>query len=783
MSAPVTPSPRKKSKKSAAPAVAVPAPQKKGKKNEKKPGSGLWITLLIALALGGGGYYYYVQEQRAEQARLAAKARAEREAELQRQREEEARRRAAEEEARRAREAEEAAAAERRRLEAEEAERKRREAEEAERRRLAEEEAERLRRQQQETPDEPQPDEPAPEPEPVKSIYDSELELVGGASNARENRELFDSMVKQVLEKGEFDLFAAAFARKIRTCAPELVSGEKMSYSTYRSSKILGSAMDLCLAIEMAKPSAMAEFVGAPAEGGKPAADAAAVREFLLWALNAKSRPLHTFMCAFELNEGRPGNMLYALQTWFTLWKATPEKMRDKYLNLAIACSLVRPELANSPGMLRNPQSPLLTMPEVYDYFREMDGKKKLLVDVKKMGASQLLYVVDVRLPRSEFDWVQANMKYSQSQWGQAYSSIRYLMSRAANGKDPYTHYTFEEIRKEGGVCRDQGYFAANTAKCKGVPAVYIVGDGDRGPHAWIATMVDAVSWKQTGSYGYNTGRFSNPCSGRGQHESVLLSQSKTTTDDRLGAAAEGMIVSDYLSRIGGTNEARAAAKYVSSAFPRLTAAWSNRIKVLAAEPENMPDEDTWRQVSRDLNHLGRHNPELLDFAAEVENNYLMEGKSVASQKSSMKRSLRNLQRSVGNGRSDLVLEAVERQAALLVEAKDMRSLAALYKKQLKESTRRGDVFQSLLGSYMRHWEELEATERQWGTLAKEVESIFEKGVLTNTGDYFKLSKEVAIQKMVAEAYRKAGNERKADKLTESADNRLKNSKERFQED
>ncbi len=770
------PSPRRVSKK---PTVTVP-PGATVKVKKKKSSAGLWLTVLIAIALGGGGYYYVQEQQRAEQERLAALARAEREVELKRQREEEARRRAAEEEARRQREA--AEEAERRRLAAEEEERKRREAEEAERRRLAEEEAERLRRQQDaQDGDEPAP-EPQPRPEPPPSIYDGELDLVGGASNSKENRALFDAMVKQMLEKGEFELFAAAFSKKIRACAPGLISGEKMSYSTYRNSKVLATAMDLCLMIEMATPAAMAELVAPAAEGGQPVGDAAA-QEFLLWALHDKSRPLHCFMRAFELNEGHPGNMAVALRTWLTLWKATPEKMREKYLNLAIACALLRPEVANSSGMLRNPKSPILTVPQVYDYFREMDGRKKLLVDVKKMGVSQLLYVVDVRLPRSEFDWVQENLKYSQAQWGQAYPSIRYLMARATNGKDPYTYYTFEELRKEGGVCRDQGYFAANTAKCKGIPAVYIVGDGDRGPHAWIATMVDSVTWKQTGSYGYNTGRFSNPCSGRGQHESVLLSQSKTTTDERLAGAAEGMIVSDYLSRIGCTEEARAAAKYVTSAYPRLTAAWANRLKVLAADPENPPDEATWRQVSHDLSRLGRHNPELLDFAAEIESAHLMEGRSVASQKSSMKRSLRKLQRSVGNERSDLVLEAVERQAELLVESGDMRGLAALYKKQLKESTRRGDVFQSLLGSYMRHWEELEANERQWGTLAKEVESIFEKGVLSGTSDHFKLTKEVAIQKMIAEAYRKAGNERKADKLSESADRRLKNSRERYQED
>ena len=54
-------------------------------------------------------------------------------------------------------------------------------------------------------------------------------------------------------------------------------------------------------------------------------------------------------------------------------------------------------------------------MEQIYDYFREMDAKKKLLTDVKKMDVSDLLYVVDVRLPRSEFDWVHKNLKYNQA--------------------------------------------------------------------------------------------------------------------------------------------------------------------------------------------------------------------------------------------------------------------------------------------------------------------------------------------------------------------------------
>ncbi len=728
---------------------------------KKKSPAGMIITLLLLAGMGFGGYQYYVyQQEKAEQARLAAeKAARERE-----ERAAELRRRAEEAEARRKqKEAEAAAEAERKRKEAEEAERKRREAEEAERKRREAEEAERLRRlQSQQEPDDTEP-EPEPEPEKVETIYDQPLVLIGSAGSAKPNRELYDSMIRQMLDKGEFELFSDAMGEKIRTCAPEIVSGERMSYNIYKNSKLLIAAMDICLLIETVSPEVMQQI--AATEEGK---------QFLMWAMDAKPQPLHYFLRSFMLNEGRPENMVHSIKTFAELWKRTPEKLRDKYVNLALACALLNPGTANSSGSLRNIKEPILSVPEVYDYFREMDGKKKLLTDVKKMDVSVLLYVVSVRLPRSEFDWVQSNLKYSQANWGEAYGSIRYLMERATNGKDPYTHYTFAELRKEGGVCRDQGYFAHATARCKGIPAVYIVGDGDRGPHAWIATQVDDITWRQTGSYGYNTGRFHNPCSGRNLHESVLLQRDKKTTDAKLAPAAEGMIVADYLNRIGASAEARAAAKYVTISSPTLTAAWSNRLKILTFNEEEMPDEDTWKDIARELTRAGRHNPELLDLAAEIESGHLMEGKSAHAQKQAMNRNLRKLSRNLDGERSDLLLEAVERQAQVLVEAKDIRGLAALYKKQLKGNTKRGDIFQSLLSAYMRHLEELDAPERAWGTLVKDAELIANKKLITNTDDYFKIKKEYDIQMLLVKAHEKAGNTRKAEKLKEAATLRLK---------
>ena len=747
-------------------------------KHKQSSGGAVVLILLILALLGGGGFYYYQEQERAREEAMARKAAAE-----QRAREaEEARRKAAQEAEARRKAKEEA-----KRLAAEEAARKaaeeaaRKAADEAERKRLAAEEEARRRRAAEEAAN--QGDEPAPEPDPVEeakpaTAYDGELLLSGPDCNLPVHKQTFNTMVDTVLTKGDFADFASSFNERIKSSIPELINGDKLSHSAYKRCANLVQAMDLCLLIDMAGSNTLAEMVQHKAEEYRNGPEAPKL--FFQWALRDKNAPLHTLLQGFVMNEGDPANMAYAIKLFFQLWDRTPEKDRAKYLKLAVACSLVSPRVANSPGSVRNPKTPPLTIVEVYDYFREQDAKKKLVTDIKKLSITQLLYVVDVRLPRSEFDWVLANLKYTQANWGEAYGSVRYRMDRAAQGVDPYKTYTFAELRQEGGVCRDQGYFAQATAKCAGIPAVYIVGDGDRGPHAWVATLVDDVTWKQTGSYGYNTGRFGNSCSGRTQHENVLLNQTKKTTDDKLEKAADGMIVSNYLTRAGSIPEAHSAARFVASSFPLLTPAWSNLVRVLAHDEEHLPSTDTWRTISQNLMRHGRKNGELIDLATEVEDKYLMDGKSTSSQKSSMKRSMATLKRTVGEGRSDLIIEAIGRQGKLLSENKDYRGLAALYKKELKEYTGRGDIFQQLLGQYMNFMGE-EASPKLWKTLAKDVEKLFEKHVRSGGGDHFKLSKEVAIQKMIADAYEKAGDTKKAEKIRTDADTRMQASRDRYQ--
>lgn len=725
----------------------------------RKSGSAGWVVALILIALGGGGYYGYdtwqkqEQERKAQEAARLAKIAADK--------------RLAAEMARLAAEKEE-----QERLAAEQAERDRLAAEEEEARRKAEEEAERLRNTPKKKIDDIKP---APTPEPEKkdeptpqeeaSPYDTPLSLHGASALDAKARREFDALVDTLLERKDFAAFEKAFMPKIKESMAVYTGNGRLNYAQYKSNRNLMQAVDLCLLIRMAGAKELAELASADgAENDSTGTD------FLRWALRDKSQPLHQFMQNYLTQEGCDENTAHSIQQFYTIWCNTNPKDRQKYLNLAIAGALINPQVARAHGGYRG-DAPRLTVPEVCAYMLEMDKKRQLVTDIKKLSVSQLLHVVDVRLPQSEFDWAAENVNYNQANWSEAYSSIRYIMERAATSKDLYELYTFEEIRKEGGVCRDQGYFSCNTGKCRGVPAVYIVGDGDRGPHAWMVNLVDTVKWVQTNSYGYNSGRFTNPCSGRSQHESALLSKDAKTTDAKLVPAADAMILSDYLSRVGSSKDAQSCSRFVTTSFPTVTAAWAHYIKVLGQDENNLPPDKVWRKITADLGQLSKKNSELMDLAAEVEEKYLLNGKNAASKQMALRRSMSQLNRRGGDDRADLVLNAVNRQAEVFAESKNLTGLAGLYRKQLKNYTKRGDIFGQLLSQYMGHLGD-EAPARAWSTLAKDAEKLFEKHVRSNDGDLFKLKKECEIQRQIATAWEKAGNTRKATKLREEADTR-----------
>lgn len=640
------------------------------------------------------------------------------------------------------------------------------------------------------TDDPTPPDEPTPpsdgdtpdEPDEVKTDTPIDvrpsLEMGGGpymgmfplVGNSRELQKEWVELLDRLSEKRDVSTFLHDVSGRIRKDVDLLFPQKRLNYATYRLSGTLMQAVEMCYLIHHAGPEAIRKLITPVGEeDGRTSGGA-----FWRWCLTDKSRPLHNFIRSFKLNNGNPANLRYSFLMFYEMWKRTDMRDRARYLNLAIACSLVAPDFAQSGGMLRSPSEPLLTIQQVYDYYVEMDGKRKLLADVKKMSVTDLLLVVDVRLTRSEFDWVHKKLSYRRSEWGKAYESVKYVMERATQGEDPYETYTFEEILKEGGVCRDRAYYAANTAKCMGIPATYVAGDGDRGPHAWVNIMTSEKEWTGSGSYGYKTGRYMNPCSGRAMHESVLLERERRLTDDALDQAANMLLFSDYLSLQEKSDEALGVARRACTSYPYLTAAWLSCLEVMRTLHEKeLLEKNAWRRVQTDLLRHGAKNGELLDLAQEVQSDYMLDGARTATKKNMLRRTSRKIEKLTADGRTDLLLDSIERQAQIYVEGADYRGLGLFYRQIYKKYADRGDVFGSVLRQHVRFLEKND-DKNLWKQLARDAERAYSKNAFN--GDYFKVKKDADVMMLIAEIFRRGGEGRRADKMAKETEKILEES-------
>lgn len=738
-------------------------------KTQKTP-QGKWFVPILLLTLGGVGYYGYDLYQQKVQESLAEEAA--------RQSRQNARNQMADEMARLA-----AMKAEQDRLADEEEARRQAAAAaaaEEERRRKAEKElAERLKKLQSApktdktatSTDTSLPSDPGTE----ACMYDEELPMHGNGANSISTRKRFDQFIDNVLEKRDFDAFERAMMAKITAAAQAYTGNGKLNYAQYKANRNMIQAVDLCLLIRLAGSKAVVEL--AATDGDDNDNNGA---DFLRWALRNKNRPLHLFLQNFLTQGGLVENAAHALRQFYTIWAETEADDREKYLNLTIAGALINPSIAESKGQCRTVGTIPLTVPQVCAYMREMDSKHKLATDITKLSVSQLLHVVDVRLPQNEFDWAEDNATYSQNNWAAAINDVEFLLERAAHDTEPYEEYTLEEIKKEGGICKDQAYYASATGKCRGVPVAIITGDGPLGMREWIISLTDSTKWTPGNAKGYTNGRYINPCSGSPQPDTTLLFHDIKLNDAKMAPAIDAMVLADYLCRIGCTKEAHSTAKFVSEAFPNETSAWAYYIKVLGHNEKNLPETAIWRKIDSDLIRLSKKNAELLELAAMVEDKYLFANMNAASKQTATQRSMSQLSKRGGTERLDLLLNAINRQAKVMAEARNLSALAKLYRKQFKTYGNRCEVFAPLLEQYMQHLGEA-APAKAWSTLAHDAEKIFEKHILSTTTDFLKLKKEVQIQKQIAGAWEKANNAPKAERLHRTADKRLEEAREEIE--
>lgn len=174
-----------------------------------------------------------------------------------------------------------------------------------------------------------------------------------------------------------------------------------------------------------------------------------------------------------------------------------------EYANLAIAIAAVNDSALPPYWPHHQVRSDLVPreVPAPADQFGrwvEANASGRLLHDLRRFSAGQLTFVVDAFLASSEIAWAKKNIPFHIGIFGRAFSSIRYREDRIKSRRFFWNEeaYTFAAIRKRGGICIDQAYYAAYAGKALGLPTVLFNGQGSNGGHAWFGYMSGVNKWE-----------------------------------------------------------------------------------------------------------------------------------------------------------------------------------------------------------------------------------------------------------------------------------------------
>jgi len=202
-----------------------------------------------------------------------------------------------------------------------------------------------------------------------------------------------------------------------------------------------------------------------------------------------------------------------------------PEQV-EAYPHLALAFAVVHGS-AGKQGIrerrLRYVEHEQREIPSMADSFKDYVAHAgRMQMPLNKTPWPLLLFVADNDLPLAERQWVRDRYGVKGVVvTGQVYYSLEYdfdkLRGKPRIGDRPKT---MPNLLEYGGVCAERAYFASRVFKTLGVPALYDVGDGERGGHAWVAWA--GRDGKKTGlvftarfDYDrYYTGTVHDPCSG-----------------------------------------------------------------------------------------------------------------------------------------------------------------------------------------------------------------------------------------------------------------------------
>ncbi|MGV3532054.1 MAG: hypothetical protein ACO1QR_06760, partial [Chthoniobacteraceae bacterium] len=392
---------------------------------------------------------------------------------------------------------------------------------------------------------------------------------------------------------------------------------------------------------------------------------------------------------------------------------------------------------------------------ERYRFFRDCAKKNSLRVPLAEMQPHELVYVVDSPVPNEELAWAQKHVNLSRRNWGQAYGMIRYRMDKAAGGRQIYKRYTLAQIEDEGGICGDQAYFAAHSAKANGIPAMVIGGEGDRGGHAWFGYQISRNEWNlEAGRFtsdNYAAGTSEDPQTRRTIKEHEL--KQFATPERRTAGWADTdryLQLSDLFARNQESDLARTSLDQALRVTPKHLAAWNRKLDKMIAE--KISSEAWQREIAR-MRTVFQKYPDIISEISERETAYLVSNGDAKLALKGAQRSTDRLLRKQGD-RTDLILASIEKEVELAEKADNADLPGRIYREALKDKGSEVVAFRQLARRYY-DW----AKKKDAGRDAlRDIERAFDRN-FQMTGDYFALGAYRELLGLVTDLYKQEGLE------------------------
>lgn len=124
----------------------------------------------------------------------------------------------------------------------------------------------------------------------------------------------------------------------------------------------------------------------------------------------------------------------------------------------------------------------------IFDFF--VNNAKSMSISPDQLPGLALVYVVDVTESPEQLQWAHDRYRTNPSV-GDRFFEIEYDYQHFQQNKPKKVtsepgDYNLEKIKRHGGVCADQAYFAMSVAKACGIPSAYVYARGADVAHAWV---------------------------------------------------------------------------------------------------------------------------------------------------------------------------------------------------------------------------------------------------------------------------------------------------------